>query len=72
MTDLRLTRVPSAAADGVALDRIRFYGGWAVNSGVTVNYINPTVMADEGSQVFFGWLVAGQRLPQRQGSFVDG
>ena len=69
---LRSGAASAAAAEGVALNRIRFYGGWAVNSGVTVNYINPTVMADEGSQVFFGWLVAGQRLPQRQGSFVDG
>ena len=70
---LRSGAASAAAAERVRLEVIRFYGGWARNSGVTVDYIDPTVRPDEGSRVFFGWLVEGQRLPQRQqGSFDDG
>lgn len=65
---LRKGAASAASAEGLDVPRIRFWGGWAHDSGAVMDYINPSVLADEGSRVFFGWLVAGRRPPPGQGS----
>ena len=60
---LRSGAASAAAAVGVDLFRIRYYGGWARDSGAVFNYVHPTVQPDDAARVFFGWLTAGGAQP---------
>jgi len=58
---LRSGAASAASAIGVPLPQIKFYGGWARNSSVVNDYIDPTFTPSEEARFFFGWL-APRRL----------
>jgi len=54
---LRKGAASSARAIRVTLDVIRYFGGWAVNSAVVNDYIDPSVRPSPAASFFFGWLL---------------
>eukprot|EP00873_Tetraselmis_striata_P016956 jgi/Tetstr1/437220/TSEL_025950.t1 len=51
---LRKAAASAANAIGVPLSHIRYQGGWATNSGVVLDYIDPNVLPSPGAWFFFG------------------
>eukprot|EP00873_Tetraselmis_striata_P009924 jgi/Tetstr1/430188/TSEL_020019.t1 len=51
---LRKGAASAANAIGVPLSRIRYQGGWATNSDVVLDYIDPNVLPSPGARFFFG------------------
>eukprot|EP00873_Tetraselmis_striata_P044686 jgi/Tetstr1/464950/TSEL_009684.t1 len=51
---LRKGAVSAANAIGVPLSHIRYQGGWATNSDVVLDYIDPNVLPSPGAWFFFG------------------
>eukprot|EP00873_Tetraselmis_striata_P004328 jgi/Tetstr1/424592/TSEL_015117.t1 len=60
---LRSGRASAASATGVPMPTVRWLGGWAVGSGVVLNYIVPGILDSAGARYFFGFLA-----PQRSAS----
>eukprot|EP00873_Tetraselmis_striata_P039723 jgi/Tetstr1/459987/TSEL_005311.t1 len=58
--NLRSGRASAASATGVPMPTVRWLGGWAVGSGVALNYIVPCILDSAGARYFFGFL-ASQR-----------
>jgi hypothetical protein len=46
----------TAYAIGVKMLKIRIFGGWATQSSVMLDYIDPTVVPTTADWHFFGWL----------------
>eukprot|EP00873_Tetraselmis_striata_P009305 jgi/Tetstr1/429569/TSEL_019469.t1 len=57
---LRSGGASAASATGVPMPTVRWLGGWAVGSGVVLNYIVPGILDSAGARYFFGFLA-----PQR-------
>ena len=55
---LRSGAASAAAAVGVDLVRIRYYGGWAAGSDAVYRYVHATVRPDDAARLFFGWLTS--------------
>eukprot|EP00873_Tetraselmis_striata_P045792 jgi/Tetstr1/466056/TSEL_010643.t1 len=55
-TVVRLRKGAASAANamGVPLSHIRYQGGWATNSDVVLDYIDPNVLPSPGAWFFFG------------------
>eukprot|EP00873_Tetraselmis_striata_P022960 jgi/Tetstr1/443224/TSEL_031262.t1 len=55
-TVVRLRKGAGSAANaiGVPLSHIRYQGGWAINSDVVSDYIDPNVLPSPGAWFFFG------------------
>ena len=53
---LRSGAATAANAAGVPLPQIRFFGDWATNSSVVLDYIDPTLLPSPAGELFFGWL----------------
>eukprot|EP00873_Tetraselmis_striata_P024133 jgi/Tetstr1/444397/TSEL_032286.t1 len=51
---LRKGAASAANAIGVPLSQIRYQGGWATNSDVVLDYIDPNVLPSPGAWFFFG------------------
>eukprot|EP00873_Tetraselmis_striata_P005879 jgi/Tetstr1/426143/TSEL_016471.t1 len=51
---LRKGAASAANAIGVPLSHIRYQGGWATNSDVVLDYIDPNVLPSPGAWFFFG------------------
>eukprot|EP00873_Tetraselmis_striata_P004637 jgi/Tetstr1/424901/TSEL_015396.t1 len=51
---LRKGAAYAANAIGVPLSHIRYQGGWATNSDVVLDYIDPNVLPSPGAWFFFG------------------
>eukprot|EP00873_Tetraselmis_striata_P013295 jgi/Tetstr1/433559/TSEL_022826.t1 len=51
---LRKGAASAANAIGAPLSHIRYQGGWATNSDVVLNYIDPNVLPSPGAWFFFG------------------
>jgi hypothetical protein len=43
-----------AYAIGVNMQKIKFFGGWATESSVVLNYIDPTIVPTTAAWYFFG------------------
>ena len=54
---LRKGAASAARAIRVTLDVIRYFGGWAVNSAVVNDYVDPSVRPSPAASFFFGWLL---------------
>jgi len=54
---LRKGAASAARAIRVTLDVIRYFGGWAKNSDVVNDYIDPSVRPSPAASFFFGWLL---------------
>eukprot|EP00873_Tetraselmis_striata_P028273 jgi/Tetstr1/448537/TSEL_035799.t2 len=52
---LRKGAASAANAIGVPLSHIRYQGGWATNSDVVLDYIDPNVLPSPGAWFFFTW-----------------
>jgi hypothetical protein len=44
---------------GNPMPKIKFFGGWARESDVVLNYIEPTVLPCTGAWQLFGWMTPG-------------
>eukprot|EP00873_Tetraselmis_striata_P040134 jgi/Tetstr1/460398/TSEL_000076.t1 len=69
---LRKGAASAANAIGVPLSHIRYQGGWATNSDVVRDYIDPNVLPSPGAWFFFGHIAPyatskSNRTPQRGG-----
>eukprot|EP00873_Tetraselmis_striata_P033047 jgi/Tetstr1/453311/TSEL_040302.t1 len=55
-TVVRLRKGAASAANaiGTPLSHIRYHGGWATNSDVVLDYIDPNVLPSPGAWFFFG------------------
>eukprot|EP00873_Tetraselmis_striata_P022814 jgi/Tetstr1/443078/TSEL_031134.t1 len=67
---LRKGAASAANAIGVPLSHIRYQGGWATNSDVVLDYIDPNVLPSPGAWFFFGHIAPSaisksNRTPQR-------
>eukprot|EP00873_Tetraselmis_striata_P026641 jgi/Tetstr1/446905/TSEL_034363.t1 len=51
---LRKGAASAANAIGVPLSHIRYQGGWATNSDVVMDYVDPNVLPSPGAWFFFG------------------
>eukprot|EP00873_Tetraselmis_striata_P046689 jgi/Tetstr1/466953/TSEL_011407.t1 len=51
---LRKGAASAANAIGVPLSHIRYQGGWATNSDVVLDYVDPNVLPSPGAWFFFG------------------
>eukprot|EP00873_Tetraselmis_striata_P021044 jgi/Tetstr1/441308/TSEL_029559.t1 len=51
---LRKGAASAANAIGLPLSHIRFQGGWATNSDIVLDYIDPNVLPSPGAWFFFG------------------
>jgi hypothetical protein len=40
----------------VTLHKIKYFGGWSIESSVVVDYIDPIVIANQFGWFFFGWM----------------
>jgi hypothetical protein len=49
---------------GVNMQKIKFFGGWATESSVLLDYIDPTVAPTTTDWYFFGWLTPWGRQPR--------
>jgi hypothetical protein len=54
---LRKGAASAARAIRVTLDVIRYFGGWAKNSDVVNDYVDPSVRPSPAASFFFGWLL---------------
>jgi hypothetical protein len=45
------------------MQKIKFFGGWARESVVVLDYIDPTVLPCPGAWQFFGWMTPGGAPP---------
>eukprot|EP00873_Tetraselmis_striata_P043278 jgi/Tetstr1/463542/TSEL_008421.t1 len=52
--NLRKGAASAANAVGVPLSHIRYQGGWATNSDVVLDYIDPNILPSPGAWFFFG------------------
>lgn len=59
---LRMGAASAANAICVPLTKIRYMGGWARNSDVVLDYIDPTMQPSQAAHLFFGFLLAQQPL----------
>ena len=55
---LRKGAASAANAINVVLPKIRYMGGWATDSNVVLDYIDPTMAPSPAARVFFGHLLA--------------
>eukprot|EP00873_Tetraselmis_striata_P023219 jgi/Tetstr1/443483/TSEL_031491.t1 len=74
---LRKGAASAANAIGAPLSHIRYQGGWATNSDVVLDYIDPNVLPSPGAWFFFGHIAPSatsksNRTPQRTPSYLTG
>eukprot|EP00873_Tetraselmis_striata_P013727 jgi/Tetstr1/433991/TSEL_023165.t1 len=67
---LRKGAASAANAIGAPLSHIRYQGGWATNSDVVLDYIDPNVLPSPGAWFFFGHIAPSatsksNKTPQR-------
>jgi hypothetical protein len=48
---------------GTPMQKIKFFGGWARESDVVLDYIDPTVLSCPGAWQLFGWMSLGGAPP---------
>eukprot|EP00873_Tetraselmis_striata_P012127 jgi/Tetstr1/432391/TSEL_021788.t1 len=65
---LRKGAASAANAIGVPLSHIRYQGGWATNSDVVLNYIDPNVLPSPGAWFFFGHIAPLRHFQVQQDS----
>eukprot|EP00873_Tetraselmis_striata_P027815 jgi/Tetstr1/448079/TSEL_035378.t1 len=65
---LRKGAASSANAIGVPLSHIRYQGGWATNSDVVLDYIDPNVLPSLGAWFFFGHIAPLRHFQVQQDS----
>jgi hypothetical protein len=46
------------------MHKIKFFGGWARESDVVFDYIDPTVLPCPGAWQLFGWMTLGGAPPK--------
>eukprot|EP00873_Tetraselmis_striata_P037473 jgi/Tetstr1/457737/TSEL_044282.t1 len=69
-TVVRLRKGAASAANaiGVPLSHIRYQGGWATNSDVVLDYIDPNVLPSPGAWFFFGHIAPLRHFQVQQDS----
>eukprot|EP00873_Tetraselmis_striata_P015230 jgi/Tetstr1/435494/TSEL_024399.t1 len=65
---LRKGAASAANAIGVPLSHIRYQGGWATNSDVALDYIDPNVLPSPGASFFFGHIAPLRHFQVQQDS----
>eukprot|EP00873_Tetraselmis_striata_P011863 jgi/Tetstr1/432127/TSEL_021584.t1 len=65
---LRKGAASAANAIGVPLSHIRYQGGWALNSDVVLDYIDPNVLPSLGAWFFFGHIAPFRQFQVQQDS----
>eukprot|EP00873_Tetraselmis_striata_P002203 jgi/Tetstr1/422467/TSEL_013305.t1 len=65
---LRKGAASAANAIGVPLSHIRYQGGWATNSDVVLDYIDPSVLPSRGAWFFFGHIAPLRHFQVQQDS----
>jgi hypothetical protein len=45
------------------MEKIKFFGGWARESEVVLDYFDPTVLPSPGAWQLFGWMTLGGAPP---------
>eukprot|EP00873_Tetraselmis_striata_P011760 jgi/Tetstr1/432024/TSEL_021498.t1 len=65
---LRNGAASAANAIGVPLSHIRYQGGWATNSDVVLDYIDPNVLPSPGAWFFFGHIAPLRHFQVQQDS----
>eukprot|EP00873_Tetraselmis_striata_P000425 jgi/Tetstr1/420689/TSEL_011774.t1 len=65
---LRKGAASAANAIGVPLSHIRYQGGWATNSDVVLDYIDPNVLPSPGAWFFFGHIAPLRHFQVQQDS----
>eukprot|EP00873_Tetraselmis_striata_P023802 jgi/Tetstr1/444066/TSEL_003306.t1 len=50
---------------GVTMPKIKYFGGWAMESGVVLDYIDPTVLPCPAAWHLFGWMTSWGGQPAR-------
>eukprot|EP00873_Tetraselmis_striata_P036234 jgi/Tetstr1/456498/TSEL_043221.t1 len=65
---LRKGAASAANAIGAPLSHIRYQGGWATNSDVVLNYIDPNVLPSPGAWFFFGHIAPLRHFQVQQDS----
>eukprot|EP00873_Tetraselmis_striata_P022859 jgi/Tetstr1/443123/TSEL_031179.t1 len=65
---LRKGAASAANAIGVPLSHIRYQGGWATNSDVVLDYIDPNVLPSHGAWFFFGHIAPLRHFQVQQDS----
>eukprot|EP00873_Tetraselmis_striata_P016657 jgi/Tetstr1/436921/TSEL_025694.t1 len=65
---LRQGAASAANAIGVPLSHIRYQGGWATNSDVVLDYIDPNVLPSPGAWFFFGHIAPIRHFQVQQDS----
>eukprot|EP00873_Tetraselmis_striata_P005591 jgi/Tetstr1/425855/TSEL_016232.t1 len=65
---LRKGAASAANAIGVPLSHIRYQGGWATNSDVVLDYIDPNVLPSPGAWFFFGHIAPLRHFQLQQDS----
>eukprot|EP00873_Tetraselmis_striata_P021101 jgi/Tetstr1/441365/TSEL_029614.t1 len=65
---LRKGAASAANAIGVPLSHIRYQGGWAANSDVVLDYIDPNVLPSPGAWFFFGHIAPLRHFQVQQDS----
>eukprot|EP00873_Tetraselmis_striata_P005481 jgi/Tetstr1/425745/TSEL_016165.t1 len=66
--NLRKRAASAANAIGVPLSHIRYQGGWATNSDVVLDYIDPNVLPSPGAWFFFGHIAPLRHFQVQQDS----
>eukprot|EP00873_Tetraselmis_striata_P040443 jgi/Tetstr1/460707/TSEL_005894.t1 len=66
--NLRKGAASAANAIGVPLSHIRYQGGWATNSDVVLDYIDPNVLPSPGAWFFFGHIAPLRHFQVQQDS----
>eukprot|EP00873_Tetraselmis_striata_P028607 jgi/Tetstr1/448871/TSEL_036097.t1 len=65
---LRKGAASAANAIGAPLSHIRYQGGWATNSDVVLDYIDPNVLSSHGAWFFFGHIAPLRHFQVQQDS----
>eukprot|EP00873_Tetraselmis_striata_P007970 jgi/Tetstr1/428234/TSEL_018274.t1 len=65
---LRKGAASAANANGAPLSHIRYQGGWATNSDVVLDYIDPNVLPSPGAWFFFGHIAPLRHFQVQQDS----
>eukprot|EP00873_Tetraselmis_striata_P014480 jgi/Tetstr1/434744/TSEL_023796.t1 len=65
---LRKGAASVANAIGVPLSHIRYQGGWATNSDIVLDYIDPNVLPSPGAWFFFGHIAPLRHFQVQQDS----
>jgi len=60
---LRKGAATAAYSIGTPMQKIKFFGGWARESDVVLDYIDPTVLPCPGAWQLFGWMTPGGPPP---------